>query len=332
MKRSTRNKLLAIAAFIAIGGSVKAQQDAQFSQYMFNGIYINPGYAGYKEQWNINAFYRNQWVNFPGAPKTMSLSVDGTVNNNRVGLGLQIVSDKLGAQSNTSVYGNYAYRIPLGASEYEGKTLAIGIGVGALQSRLDINQLDPQQQGDPAILAASGNKLIPDAKFGVFYNSNSFYVGASATNLISNFWKKKDDINGVFVIPKLHWYLTAGALVPISDEVSWKPSILMKDDLAGPTSFDANSMFLLGKLFWIGASYRTAIPSFYSKPAVANNYQKSADLVGLLEVMVNDKLRIGYAYDYSLNATTTQGYSTHEMSISYFFVNKQSGMLSPRYF
>ncbi|MDI3321453.1 PorP/SprF family type IX secretion system membrane protein [Pinibacter soli] len=330
-----KNKFLGLimgVATLMCAKTADAQQDAQFSQYMFNGLYINPAYAGYREQWNVNAFYRNQWTGFPGAPKTMSLAADGTVHDNRAGLGFQIVNDVLGAQTNTSVYGNYAYRIPLGVNEYEGKTLSLGFGIGILQDRLNMSKLDPNQQGDPTIITAAKTKIMPDAKVGVFYNSDRFYIGASASNLITNSWNRKDDIKGVYVIPKLHWYFTAGGLVPLSDEVSWKPSFLLKDDLAGPTSLDVNSMFLFQKLLWLGASYRTAIPSFYNKSAFDKNLKKSADVVGLLELMVNEKLRIGYAYDYSLNATTTQRFSTHEISIGFFFANKKGAMLSPRYF
>lgn len=330
-----KNKILGLiigAAALLGTKAANAQQDAQFSQYIFNGLYINPAYAGYREQWNVNAFYRNQWTGFPGAPKSVSLAADGTIANNRAGLGFQIVNDVLGAQTNNSLYANYAYRIPLGINEYEGKTLSLGFGVGVLQNRLNINMLDPNQQGDPTVLSAAKTKIMPDAKVGVFYNSDHFYVGASASNLITNSWNRKDDIKGLYVVPKLHWYFTAGGLVTLSDDVSWKPSLLLKDDLAGPTSLDLNSMFLLQKFLWVGASYRTAISSFYSKPAFATNLQKSADVVGLVEFMVNDKVRIGYAYDYSLNGATTQRYSTHEISVGFLFPNKQRAMLSPRYF
>src|SRR5437899_5362889 len=90
-----------------------AQQDAQFSQYMFNGLYINPAYAGYKEQLNLHTFYRNQWTGFPGAPKTMSLSIDAPMMLYNMGLGLQISNDKVGIENSLSVYGIYSYRLQI---------------------------------------------------------------------------------------------------------------------------------------------------------------------------------------------------------------------------
>jgi len=310
----------------------QAQQDAQFSQYMFNGMYINPAYCGYREEWNINLFYRNQWAGFPGAPKTLSLAVDGTARDNTLGLGFQVINDKIGALNNTSTYFNYAYRIKFGDPYADDtKTLTLGLGAGFVQQHININELHADQPLDNTLMSAVHNKIMPDARFGIFYNTDRFYAGVSADNLITNFWQRKDEKQGYFIINKLHWYATAGTLVDLSDNVSWKPSFLLKDDLAGPTSLDLNSFFLLKNILWVGASYRTAVP-LYAKSYLQKGLTKPADIVGMVDVFVNDKLRIGYAYDYSLNNTTTQGYSTHELSIGYFFKNAQQKMYSPRYF
>src|SRR5690349_16699010 len=109
MKKNLTMLIFLTAGFI----SARAQQDAQFSQYMFNGIYINPAYAGYREVWNAHAFYRNQWGGFPGAPKTISFAVDGIAREKRYGLALQAVNDKIGLQESTSMYANFSVRIPI---------------------------------------------------------------------------------------------------------------------------------------------------------------------------------------------------------------------------
>ena len=116
--------LLMITAFSFL--TVKAQQDAQFSQYIFNGLYINPAYAGYRGDFYVNSFYRSQWTGLNGAPQTLSISGDGTVANEHVGLGALFQNDRLGAQSTTAFYGNYAYRIQVG--EQENSRLAFGLG------------------------------------------------------------------------------------------------------------------------------------------------------------------------------------------------------------
>ena len=113
---------------------VSAQQDAQFSQYMFNGLYINPAYAGYKEQANIHTFYRSQWTGFEGAPQTMSLAGDMVLNEGNVGLGILLSNDFTGAQSNFSAYANYAYRIQVGDSEFSRLSFGLGAGIVALRT------------------------------------------------------------------------------------------------------------------------------------------------------------------------------------------------------
>ncbi|RZK66477.1 MAG: type IX secretion system membrane protein PorP/SprF, partial [Pedobacter sp.] len=153
---------------------VNAQQDAQYSQYMFNGIYINPAYAGYKEQLNLHSFYRNQWTGIKGSPKSMSLAVDAIANDGNVGLALQIASDKLGAQSSISAYANYAYRLRVGSSE--SSRLALGVGVGVVQNGIDGDMLDPIDMGDVRIPIGMQRNILPDARAGVFYSTDRWYA------------------------------------------------------------------------------------------------------------------------------------------------------------
>lgn len=303
-----------------------SQQDVQFSQYMFNGLYINPAYAGYREQWNVNVFYRTQWAGLPGAPKTFSAAADGTVNSNRVGLGLQVMNDQLGAQKNTVLYGSYAYRIPVDVTGE--KTLAIGIGAGFMQQRLNIEALNPASQTDVVLMNAKKTASMPDLRVGVFYNSERFYAGLSGDNLITGSFQKSGGLKN-YVPLKPHLYFTVGGLLALSDQVLMKPSILVKEDFAGPTSMDLNAFFLLDQKLWIGAGYRTAL---FNRNNIDKSVTKAGAAVGMIEMFVNSKLRIGYAYDQTLNGTGATSYTTHELSLSYFFAGPKARMLSPRYF
>lgn len=305
---------------------VFSQQDAQFSQYMFNGLYINPAYAGYRESWNVNMFYRNQWAGFPGAPKTFSAAADGAVNDGRVGLGLQVMNDQIGAQNSTSMYGNYAYRIPM--DEYGDKTLSIGIGAGFIQQRLKIDALSPASQTDPLLLNSRRTSMMPDARVGVFYNSTRIFAGLSADNLLTGEFQKSDGLKNYLPL-KPHMYLSLGGLVPLTDAILFKPSLLIKEDFAGPTSLDLNAFFLLQERLWIGGSYRTAV---LNKKYIDKSLTKAGAAVGMVEYFVNEKLRIGYAYDQTVNGTAANGFTTHEISINYIFVSPKARMLSPRYF
>ena len=304
----------------------KAQQDAQFSQYMFNGIYINPAYAGYREQLNVHGFYRNQWTGIEGSPKTTSLAVDAIANEGNVGLALQVSSDKLGAQSNLAAYANYAYRIRLNADGTS--RLAFGVGAGMVQLGIDGSMLNPNdpEYGQPK---STLNTIVPDARAGVFYSTSRFYAGFSADNLVSQYINVE---KYTFVPqPKPHYYLTAGMLLPINESIQLKPSFLLKDDRGGPTSLDLNAFFILAERFWLGGSYRTGV-KLYSKDYLQKDLTQLNSGVAALQIFPNNNLRIGYAYDFSIGAL--QGYSggTHEISVGYFFKNKNTRMLTPRYF
>jgi len=313
-------------ALLLFSNLVKGQQDAQFSQYMFNGIYINPAYAGYKEQLNIHAFYRNQWTGITGGPKTMSLAVDAIANDGNVGLALQISSDRLGAQRNESVFGNYAYRIRM---NNEGSArLAFGIGVGAIQLGIDGARLNPN---DPEVYQPIGvqSTILPDARVGVYFSNERFYAGLSADNLISQYI----DIDRYAFIPKPkpHYYLTAGVLLALNEGVLLKPSVLLKDDRGGPTSLDLNAFVILANRFWVGGSYRTGV-KLYNKDYLQKNLSQLNSAVAAVQFLPTENFRIGYAYDFSIGPL--QGYSagTHEISISYLFNRKYTRMLTPRYF
>lgn len=323
MKRSS---LIIAGILLLLTNLTRAQQDAQFSQYMFNGIYINPAYAGYREQLNVHAFYRNQWTGIDGSPKTLALAIDAIANNGNVGLALQLSSDRLGAQRNTAAYASYAYRIRL--NDDGSSRLAFGVGAGAVQLSIDGSLLSPNDpERDQPIGVQS--TIVPDARAGVYYSTDRFFAGFSADNLISQYI----DINRYAFIPKPkpHYYLTAGVLVPLSTDILLKPSFLLKDDRGGPTSLDVNAFFILGERIWLGGSYRTGI-KLYDKSYLQKDLSKLNSAVAAVQVFPNKNLRIGYAYDFSIGPL--QGYSsgTHEISIGYFFNRKNVRMLSPRYF
>lgn len=321
MKKIFILTILTISVLLA-----KAQQDAQFSQYMFNGIYINPAYAGYKEQLNLHAFYRNQWTGIEGSPTTMSIAVDAIANNGNVGLALQISSDRIGAQRNLSAYANYAYRIPMNSDG--SSRLAFGVGVGAVQPGIDGSMLNPNdfEVNQPVGIQST---IVPDARAGVYFSNNRFYAGFSADNLVSQYI----DIDRYAFIaqPKPHYYLTAGMLLPINEDLQLKPSFLLKDDRGGPTSLDVSAFFIIADKVWLGASYRTGI-KLYDKRYLQKDLSNLNSGVVAAQFFAGSNLRIGYAYDFSIGPL--QGYSggTHEISIGYFFKRKSLRMVTPRYF
>lgn len=323
-------KILFVFAITLSSLLAVAQQDAQYSQYMFNGIYINPAYAGYKEQLNVHSFYRNQWTGITGAPKSMSLAVDAIANSGNVGLAFQVASDKLGAQNSVSAYANYAYRLRVGKSE--SSRLALGVGVGVLQQGIDGNNLNARDEGDNFIPIGNQNEIVPDARAGVFYSDDRFYAGFSADNLIAQYILNQRNLSVYFQTPKTHFYLTAGMLLPINESVQIKPSFLLKDDRGGPTSLDINAFVLLGNKIWVGGSYRTAV-KLYNKSYLQSNLQKTNSAVGMVEFFATNFLRLGYAYDQTLSSLAGYSGGSHEISVG-FTIKPKKGikMLTPRYF
>lgn len=322
-------KAILLSVLIIFAKLVNAQQDAQYSQYMFNGIYINPAYAGYKEQLNLHSFYRNQWTGIKGSPKSMSLAVDAIANDGNVGLALQIASDKLGAQSSISAYANYAYRLRVGSSE--SSRLALGVGVGVVQNGIDGDMLDPIDLGDNRIPVGMQRNILPDARAGVFYSTDRWYAGFSADNLIAQYTVKQDNSAAYYPTQKAHYYLTGGVLLPLNETVQLKPSFLLKDDRGGPTSLDLNAFVLLADKIWVGGSYRTAV-KLYDKSYLQKDLEMRNSVVAMTEVFATPQLRVGYAFDYSLSKLSGYSGGSHEISIGFYIKPKNLRMLTPRYF
>jgi type IX secretion system PorP/SprF family membrane protein len=319
-------RLLTLIILILSTGALFAQQDAQQSQYMFNGIYINPAYAGYKENLNFHSYFRSQWTGIEGAPKSMSLAVDAIANNGNVGLALQISNDRLGAQTNLSAYANYAYRLRM---NNEGTSrLALGFGVGVMQLGINNSLLNPNDP-EPYLATGMQSTFVPDGRVGVFYSDDKYYAGLSADNLISQFINVRN--RGFIAQPKPHYYLTGGALFPLSEDVLIKPSVLLKDDAGGPTSLDLNTFIMFGQRLWIGGSYRTGV-KLYNKSYLQNDLSRLNSFVAAMELFPLENLRVGYAYDISIGPLKGYSGGTHEISIGFYIKTQKTRMLTPRFF
>ena len=323
-------KLIKFIFLLFIAGPCSAQQDAQYSQYIFNGIYINPAYAGYRERVNINATYRNQWAGVEGAPRSFSLAADALMPNERVGLSMIVNAEQLGAQKSISAFGNYAYRLPV--NEDGTSRLAFGLGLGIVQSTLDGNMLNPRDQGDNYVPNGAVKQLLPDINAGVFFSTRNMYVGASVNNLIGKYVLDKKSLDYNFPTPRPHFYLTGGMLIPVVDYVvDFKPLFLIKDDIKGPTLLDVNAFFLFKQTIWLGMGYRTGI-KLYEKPALIGNIGSSNALIGMTEIFVSQNLRLGYSYDHSMSNLSGYANSTHEISISWNFLTEKERRLNFCYF
>jgi type IX secretion system PorP/SprF family membrane protein len=319
-------RILIILTLTLCTGLAYAQQDAQQSQYMFNGIYINPAYAGYQEKLNLHAYYRSQWTGIEGSPTSMSLAVDAIANDGNVGLAFQISNDRLGAQSNLSAYANYAYRIRM--NDDGSSRLALGVGFGMMQLGINGALLDPNDP-EPYQPVGTQSVIVPDGRVGAYYSDDRFYAGLSADNIVSQFVDIKN--HAYIPQPKAHYYFTTGMLIPLSEDLLVKPSILLKDDRAGPTSLDLNAFIIFGEKLWVGGSYRTGV-KLYNKNYLQSNLTQLNSAVAAVQFFASENLRVGYAYDLSVGPIKGYSSGSHEISIGFSFATRRSRMLTPRFF
>lgn len=310
--KTKKSWLLLLLTFICF--EVKAQQNAQYSQYIFNGLYINPASAGAKEDFYVHSFYRSQWTGVTGAPQSFSIAADGTINDEKVGLGILLAKDKLGAQSTLAAYANYAYRLQLGA---QGQHLSFGLGAGLVQSALDGSKLNGIQDGDNVIPIGTQSTILPDARAGVLYTTNTFFAGFSADNLVAKYMNRDKSL--LVPIPEPHFYLTAGTLFSLNDDTKIKPSFLLKNASGTATTLDLNAFLILGDRTWIGGTYRSSINLLAKNSA---SLAGSNALVAQIEIFATSKLRIGYAFDYSLTAFSGFGNGSHEISLGIYLSKK----------
>ncbi|WP_242926176.1 PorP/SprF family type IX secretion system membrane protein [Pontibacter vulgaris] len=301
---------------------VLAQQAPQYTQYIFNEMIINPAYTGSKEVLNINATYRNQWTGIEGSPTTQTLSVDAASRSAKLGYGLNILNDKLGVQQQMGAYGNIAVRLQVGANS----KLAMGFAAGVSQYTLDGTRLHPgTTQPDVAIPQGRETELLPDAKAGLFFNTELFYAGFSVANLIPF----KGD--GMYITtPRRHYFLSSGYIVNISPSIKLKPSFLVKEDFKAPTNVDMNTFMLFKESIWLGASYRTSVPLMTKLPKEYGLEKRNAWAV-MTQIYIIPKFRVGYSYDINLNGMREN--ATHEVSLGYsLYRDTDARMLTPRYF
>jgi type IX secretion system PorP/SprF family membrane protein len=301
--------------------NVFAQQDAQFGQYVFNNMHINPAYTGYKEELYLQAFSRAQWTGIRGAPQTLSIAADEALYYQEIGLGLVVNKDRIGAQNSLSATGNFSYRIKLDKSETN--VLAFGIGIGATQMGIDGSLLDPAELGDNRIPVGSESKIVPQFRTGVFYSNLKYFIGLSATNLLGEPFSLSSNNQQVSIKQQPHLYLTAGMALPLNDNLIFKPTFLLKDDIKGPTSLDLNAFFLFNERIWIGSVYRTAV-KLYNKGNLQASLPKSSAIGFITEYFVRKNFRLGYGYDFSLNKLKRYDYGSHEISIGYSFITAKS--------
>lgn len=301
-----------ILLFVLLSATLPAfaQQDALYSQYMFNKLVINPAYAGNREVMTFDLLNRYQWVGIEGAPRTITFSGQTPLRNPHVGLGFYLYSDVNGPTSNQGFMGTYAYRLRL-----QRGTLAFGLQVGFSYIVVDWDKLIVEDP-DIKLQGQEKNKLKPDGSFGIFYSTNRFYGGISSTQLMQNEYGITIK-NGLSSYSKLmrHFYAMTGYAFPVNDVIAFRPSALLKYVDNAPIQLDVNASFLFNDVFWLGVGYRS-----------------SETVIFLTEFNIGNSLRIGYSFDLWLNDFMRNNKGAHEIHIGYDIDLLKGKLHSPRYF
>ncbi len=302
-------KLLIILAFICLlPVGLLAQFSPDFSQYMFNGLALNPAYTGSREALSLSLLYRKQWVGFEGSPETKTFSAHAPLKNDRVALGLMVFNENFAATSYTSAFANYAYRIRLGAGK-----LSFGLKAGIQSVKESYNKVRTIDPNDPAFETMSGSGIVPNFGIGAYYYTNNYYAGISIPSLLS-ITRSGDSYSVYNDFANYSYDFTAGILLAATPNFKLKPSVLVKYQ-SGTVLYDFNTNFIfLDDRLWVGASYRV-----------------NQAVIGMLEFQINNQLRLGYSYDYTLGEISRYNNGSHEIMLRYEFSYTVKSF-NPRYF
>lgn len=308
-------KLIVLCLLTFSGTVLLAQQELMLSQYMFNQMVVNPGYAGSKPYLSADAVYRKQWVDFPGSPTTQAFSIHSPVGLTNMGLGLGVTHDAIGVENNTDITISYSYHLKLN------EALKLGLGVrGGLTfysaRNPDLVFWDPNDRVFPQEIQT---KTLPSAGTGAFLYHRLWYAGIAVPRLLSTDPDRPLTINtsDTKLLPHKvrHYYITGGYVFEINQDVVLKPSTLMKYTWNAPVEVDINLNALLMERLWLGVSYRTG-DSF----------------IGLIGVNITKQLRLAYAYDFTMTDIKDYSDGTHEITLGYDFGYDILKMKTPRYF
>jgi len=292
-----------------------AQQAPMYTHYMYNTLEINPAYAGSRDALTVTALDRAQWIGFKGAPVTQTITMHAPILNEHIGVGLSVLNDKIGPTNNTSVYADFAFIMRL----TEKSKLALGFSAGTDIYNATLNTLGLDQQVDPAFQNNVNNKMVPNFGFGAYYSRERFYAGFSAPNLFQSSYAVANLADGSSFIglEQRHYFLIAGTLFNLTDNLAVKPTTFIKITPAAPIEVDFTASFIIAKTLLAGIMFRTG------------------DAVGILAGFdITDQLHIGYSFDWSYGLKTSEyNQGSHELVLRYdfMFIGKKQ-IHSPRYF
>ena len=296
--------------FVILGVShVEAQQDAQFTQYMYNTINVNPAYAGSRGVISLFGLYRAQWVGLEGAPTSKAASIHTPINNSNVGLGVSIIQDEIGPSDNSTISADFSYTL----NTSENYKLSFGLKGTASLFNVDYTKLNRYDLNDPRFQNNIDNQFSPNIGAGVYYHSDKLYTGVSVPFILET--KHFDDNASSVAKDALHYYFIGGYVFDLSETTKFKPAFLAKSVKGAPLQLDLTANFMFNDKFVVGGAWRW-----------------SAAMSGLVGFQVNENWFIGYTYDTDTTRLANYNSGSHEIFLRYEFKGRQEKIVSPRFF
>ncbi len=293
------------ALIFFLGHMALAQQQANFTQYMFNQLPLNPAYTGIHEGLSASMLWREQWIGFEGAPSTQTISIHSPIAFRSISLGGVIMRDKIGVSNQTTARFMYAYRIRIANTK-----VSFGLEASLNHYRTTYNQ---DAIFDPALAAVDQNMMKPNFGTGILWHGNKFYLGVGLPNAFKQKFYDSPEFNGELL---RHYYITGGYVFAIYDNLLVKPNFMVKGVKGAPMQADFNINVLLQRVLWLGLSYR----SFESIDAV-------------IQFQINPKFQVGYAFDFWTTTDLNRAIKgSHEIMINYVFELPRTKIITPRYF
>jgi type IX secretion system PorP/SprF family membrane protein len=275
---------------------------------MFNGLAINPAYAGSHEALSVSALSRFQNVGLQGSPNTQTFTMHSPLLNKRVAIGLLVVHDRLSIFDQTGIHFSYAYRLPVSTKG----TLSMGLQGGMSFYRANYTQLDLYNNPDPAF-SSDIRQARPNIGAGLYYYTRLAYAGISMPSLVNNVFDRNAQFQTVYQNQPI--IITGGYVFTLNRMVKFKPNALLKFLDERPVEFDLNANFLLDEVLWVGMSY------------------KSSNSIALLtQFQITDQFQFGYSYQVATGPINTVAIGSHELMVNYRFMYNKKGLVSPRYF
>jgi type IX secretion system PorP/SprF family membrane protein len=302
------NKFIVLFALVFIGSDLFAQQDPQYTQYMYNMLSVNSAYAGTRGQLSVIGLYRNQWVGFEGSPETFNVSIQSPINNSNVGLGINIINDKIGPAQETYLDANFSYTIKM----LNNHKLSFGLKAGGRLFNVDWSK-GLSKNDDTAFQQNIVDKFFGTIGAGLYYHTEKWYLGLSVPNFLQQ--EHYSEVQDYVAMEKIHFYGTSGLILDLSNTIKFKPAFFIKMVTGAPISFDVSANFMIHEKLTMGAAYRW-----------------DDSVSALVGFQISPKFNIGYAFDYTTSGLQNYNDGSHEIMLRYELIRLDKKLKTPRFF